>query len=166
MASGKGTAHGQCRRARLLTVRERHLNLPHCNAPLSPPSPSLPPPDNISLPAGEGRQRGRSDGGPDYTAPSRNLALELVRVTEAAALASAKWCGALLAYSGEGAAQFWSLRVLGSSPAPICGPCARFCCPPLRCRFLRRLFGEVRTGAARCDLRARPASTSANTTSP
>lgn len=31
--------------------------------------------------------------GPDYTAPSRNLALELVRVTEAAALASARWFG-------------------------------------------------------------------------
>jgi hypothetical protein len=30
-------------------------------------------------------------GGPDYTAPSRNLALELVRVTEAAALAAARW---------------------------------------------------------------------------
>lgn len=32
-------------------------------------------------------------GGPDYTAPSRNLALELVRVTEAAALAAARWLG-------------------------------------------------------------------------
>ncbi|KAF6250921.1 bacterial fructose-1,6-bisphosphatase, glpX-encoded-domain-containing protein [Scenedesmus sp. NREL 46B-D3] len=31
--------------------------------------------------------------GPDYTAPSRNLALELVRVTEAAALAAATWLG-------------------------------------------------------------------------
>lgn len=29
--------------------------------------------------------------GPDYTAPSRNLALELVRVTEAAALSAARW---------------------------------------------------------------------------
>lgn len=35
----------------------------------------------------------RRRSGPDYTAPSRNLALELVRVTEAAALASARWFG-------------------------------------------------------------------------
>eukprot|EP00878_Enallax_costatus_P000604 GHUV01000705.1.p1 GENE.GHUV01000705.1~~GHUV01000705.1.p1 ORF type:complete len:427 (+),score=98.84 GHUV01000705.1:278-1558(+) len=39
-------------------------------------------------------EQARSDtGGPDYTAPSRNLALELVRVTEAAALAAARWLG-------------------------------------------------------------------------
>lgn len=31
--------------------------------------------------------------GPDYTQVSRNLALELVRVTEAAALASGRWLG-------------------------------------------------------------------------
>jgi len=31
--------------------------------------------------------------GPDYSVVQRNLALELVRVTEAAALASAKWLG-------------------------------------------------------------------------
>ena len=31
--------------------------------------------------------------GPDYTHPTRNLALELVRVTEAAALSSARWLG-------------------------------------------------------------------------
>ena len=32
-------------------------------------------------------------GGPDYTKVTRNLALELVRVTEAAALAGAQWLG-------------------------------------------------------------------------
>ena len=32
-------------------------------------------------------------GGPTYTNVQRNLALELVRVTEAAALASGKWFG-------------------------------------------------------------------------
>lgn len=32
-------------------------------------------------------------GGPDYSVVSRNIALELVRVTEAAALASARWVG-------------------------------------------------------------------------
>jgi hypothetical protein len=34
--------------------------------------------------------------GPDYSRPERNLALELVRVTEAAALAAGRWCGTLL----------------------------------------------------------------------
>jgi hypothetical protein len=34
-----------------------------------------------------------SSSGPDYTKVQRNLALELVRVTEAAALASGRWFG-------------------------------------------------------------------------
>lgn len=34
-----------------------------------------------------------SAGGPDYTIVTRNLALELVRVTEAAALAGGQWLG-------------------------------------------------------------------------
>ena len=34
-----------------------------------------------------------ADSGPTYTNVQRNLALELVRVTEAAALASGKWFG-------------------------------------------------------------------------
>jgi fructose-1,6-bisphosphatase II len=36
---------------------------------------------------------GQHAGGPDYTIVTRNLALELVRVTEAAALAGAQWLG-------------------------------------------------------------------------
>lgn len=36
-----------------------------------------------------------STGGPDYSLPSRNLAMELVRVTEAAALAAGRWMGEL-----------------------------------------------------------------------
>lgn len=35
----------------------------------------------------------QQEGGPDYSAVQRNLALELVRVTEAAALASGRWLG-------------------------------------------------------------------------
>lgn len=34
-----------------------------------------------------------ADEGPDYSRPKRNLALELVRVTEAGALASGRWMG-------------------------------------------------------------------------
>ena len=36
---------------------------------------------------------GAAPAGPDYRAVQRNLALELVRVTEAAALAGGKWFG-------------------------------------------------------------------------
>lgn len=61
------------------------------HTPMRPISPANGSTDSVDLPAGEGRQR--SSAGPDYTQPSRNLALELVRVTEAAALASAKWFG-------------------------------------------------------------------------
>lgn len=53
---------------------------------LKPPPRPPPSPD-----AAEGAPRRSKAPGPDYTVPSRNLALELVRVTEAAALASARW---------------------------------------------------------------------------
>ena len=41
---------------------------------------------------------------PNPDAPDRNLAMELVRVTEAAALASGKWVGRGQKESGDGAA--------------------------------------------------------------
>jgi len=43
--------------------------------------------------AGAGSTGSWADSGPTYTNVQRNLALELVRVTEAAALASGKWFG-------------------------------------------------------------------------
>jgi len=43
--------------------------------------------------AGAGSSGSWADSGPTYTNVQRNLALELVRVTEAAALASGKWFG-------------------------------------------------------------------------
>ena len=43
--------------------------------------------------AGAGSSGAWADSGPTYTNVQRNLALELVRVTEAAALASGKWFG-------------------------------------------------------------------------
>ena len=42
--------------------------------------------------------------GPNYSAVTRNLALELVRVTEAAALSSARWLGRGDKYSADDAA--------------------------------------------------------------
>lgn len=42
---------------------------------------------------GSTKKGGADSGGPDYSKVQRNLALELVRVTEAAALASGRWLG-------------------------------------------------------------------------
>eukprot|EP00210_Caulerpa_lentillifera_P007915 g7556.t1 len=53
--------------------------------------------------------------GPDYSVVQRNLALELVRVTEAAALASAKWLGKGDKNAADKAAVDMMRRVLGTT---------------------------------------------------
>lgn len=57
---------------------------------------------------------GMEQPGPNYSMVQRNLALELVRVTEAAALASAKWLGKGDKNAADQAAVDMMRRVLNS----------------------------------------------------
>ena len=52
----------------------------------------------------------------DYAAPDRNLAMELVRVTEAAALASGRWVGRGMKNEGDGAAVDAMRRLINTVP--------------------------------------------------
>jgi fructose-1,6-bisphosphatase II len=58
----------------------------------------------VSLPLPEGPLRTRKNFHTDRPAPDRNLALELVRVTEAAAMAAGRWVGRGDKNGGDGAA--------------------------------------------------------------
>ena len=58
----------------------------------------------MSLPVPEGPVRTRRGFSTDRPAPDRNLALELVRVTEAAAMAAGRWVGRGDKNGGDGAA--------------------------------------------------------------
>jgi fructose-1,6-bisphosphatase II len=58
----------------------------------------------VSLPVPEGPSRAARGFSPDRPAPDRNLALELVRVTEAAAMAAGRWVGRGDKNGGDGAA--------------------------------------------------------------
>src|SRR3954454_13574026 len=58
----------------------------------------------VSLPVPEGPSRASRRFNPDRPAPDRNLALELVRVTEAAAMAAGRWVGRGDKNGGDGAA--------------------------------------------------------------
>jgi fructose-1,6-bisphosphatase II len=58
----------------------------------------------VSLPVPEGRVSTKRSFSTDRPAPDRNLALELVRVTEAAAMAAGRWVGRGDKNGGDGAA--------------------------------------------------------------
>src|SRR3712207_5381740 len=67
------------------------------------------------LPVPEGALPGSSSGfRPDRPAPDRNLALELVRVTEAAAMAAGRWVGRGDKNGGDGAAVDAMRKLIGS----------------------------------------------------
>src|SRR5690606_25702118 len=112
---GGGPSSGVCVGWLVGPIPVMHLGSQARSRPLLPaplrrvaaPSPVVRPGGSVSLPVPGGPPPSASNGGtftPGRPAPDRNLALELVRVTEAAAMAAGRWVGRGDKNGGDGAA--------------------------------------------------------------
>src|SRR4051794_26514 len=94
VATGPPSSGVGCRRSPVGPSPVIHLGSQH---PVVDPGGPVSLPDSLTTSAGGGFR-------PDRPAPDRNLALELVRVTEAAAMAAGRWVGRGDKNGGDGAA--------------------------------------------------------------